>query len=162
MEKEVTVSYDDFLLDVPPMQRPLVDQIDALLRGHGMAVKVIRAKSGCVVSYAMGAKGHTVANFIFRKKGVFIRVYGDHVERYQDLLATFPDATRGAIAKAGACRRMLDPTKCNPRCQMGNVFVMDGVEHKKCRYNNFILFVDEGNFEAILGLLNAEVGERAS
>lgn len=161
MEK-APLTYETFLLDVSPLQRPFVDQIHALFTKGGCGVEVAQAKSSYVVSYQYELKRHVVANFIFRKSGVVIRVYGDHVGEYQALLADFPEAVKAKIVKAGPCRRMLDPTKCNSRCPMGNVFTLDGVEHKKCRYNNFLIPVTEENTPHILRLLQAEMNARTA
>lgn len=161
MEKE-NPSYDDFLLDVNPLQRPYVDRIHAYLTGQGCTVKVQSAKSGPVVSFVFGAGSHTVANFIIRKKGAMIRIYGDHVEAYQDVLQALPEAMQKAVEKASVCRRLLDPTKCNARCPMGNVFTLNGTEHKKCRYNNFIFFIDEESCGPLETFLTREMAARTA
>lgn len=161
MEKQA-LTYDTFLLDVSPLQRPFVDQIHALLTGSGCNVEVAQAKSGYVVSYQYDAKKHVLANYVFRKKGLIIRIYGDNVGTYQALLETFPEVMKKAIAKASICRRLHDPTKCNARCPMGNVFTLDGEEHKKCRYNNFLLFVDEESTPHILQFLQQEMDARTA
>lgn len=152
--------YDTFLLDVPPMQMPYVQQINALLLQNGCTVRVEPAKSGYVVSYDHAGSKRVLANFIFRKKGVMIRIYADHVVGYQEILAEMPPALRAAVSKAPICRRLHDPAKCNARCPMGNVFTLDGVEHKKCRYNNFIILVDEAGYPAIQALIEKEAAAR--
>lgn len=139
MEK-AKATYEDFLRDVSPAQRPDVDQIHALLRGAGCDTRVEPAKSGYVVSFVT-PEGKTLANFIFRKKGVVIRVYGDHVGAYESLLSEMPADMQKGIAGASICRRLHDPSKCNARCPMGNIFTLAGETHKKCRYNNFLFLL---------------------
>lgn len=161
MEKK-TPTYDDFLLDVSPLQRPMVDAVDAFLRAHGCVVRVTPAKSGYVVSYDRVADGKVIANYVFRKKGLIIRIYGNHVEQYPEVLGEMPDAMQKAVAKAPICRRLHDPTKCNARCPMGNVFMLAGEEHKKCRYSNFMFLLDEESTPAVLGFLERELDARSA
>lgn len=139
MEKN-QATYEDFLRDVGPGQRPDVDMIYAFLTEKGCTVRVEHAKSGYVASFVT-PEGKTLANFIFRKKGVVIRIYGDHVGQYESLLEEMPADMQKTITKAGLCRRLHDPSKCNARCPMGNVFTLAGETHKKCRYNNFLFLL---------------------
>lgn len=155
-------TFDQFISDVDLSQMPYTMQIHAYLTRNGCQTKVETAKSGYVVSYTLNPGKKVIANFVFRKKGLFIRIYGDHVAKYNELLDTLPEKMQSAIENAGVCRRLLDPTKCNSRCPMGNVFTLRGETHKKCRYGNFLFYIDAESVSAIQALLENELRERSA
>ncbi|MCL1796271.1 MAG: hypothetical protein FWG37_05220 [Clostridia bacterium] len=157
----VELSFENFLLDVPPTQRPFVDPIHALLVNQ-CTVKLQMAKSGYVVSYVCGKNKRVVANFIFRKQGLLLRIYGDHCDQYQPLIDGLPDAMKAEIEKTAVCRRLLDPTRCNARCPMGNRFTLRGTEHKKCRYTSFVFLVDGDTTPHLLAFLGKELETRTA
>lgn len=145
MEK-TELKYEDFLYDVDFAVRPFVDEMHEFLLKNGCDVKLAMAKSGYVVSYVQGKAKRTVMNYVFRKKGLVVRIYGDHIGEYVDDLQTLPESMKKAIVKAPVCRRLIDPTKCNQHCPMGVVFVLDGEEYKKCRYGSLMFpLSDEAN-----------------
>lgn len=161
MKKE-SLTYDDFLKDVNLSQRPDVDQIHALLCEKGCETRLQAAKSGPVVSYDLPSGGKVVANYVFRKSGLMIRIYANQVGAYQELLEELPEEMRKKIAKSPVCRRLLDPAKCSPHCAMGNIFTLQGEEHKKCRYSAFLFLLNEDTTPHILRILARELDERAS
>lgn len=156
-----TLTYEDFLRDVSPFQRPDVDELHALLTAQGCKVKVQPAKNGSVVSYLAPGNTKTLVNLVFRKQGVTARLYADHVGTYEEALTALPDALQNQVEKAGSCRRLLDPTKCSPTCQMGNIFTLNGTLHKKCRFNTFLFLLSEENTPHFLNLLTHELACRA-
>lgn len=155
-------TYEDFLFDVSPMQRPFVDSIHACLTENGCQTKVETAKNGYVVSYTLKDTKRVIANYIFRKQGLMIRIYGDNVGKYEGFLETLPEKMQDAIQKAGDCRRLLDPTKCNARCPMGNVFTLKNELHKKCRYGSFLFLLDAESAAHIQAFLENELRERVA
>jgi len=161
MEK-AELSYDNFLLDVPPTQRPFVDPINELLLENGCTVKLQMAKNGYVVSYTHKKSKRVIANFIFRKQGLLIRIYGDQSGKYLSFLDQLPDAMKAEMETAAICRRLHDPTKCNARCPLGNVFTLNGMEHKKCRYDSFVFFVDGETTPHLLAFLEKELEGRTA
>lgn len=42
------------------------------------------------------------------------------------------------IKKGSACKRLIHPNDCNPKCVMGYPFEMDGEQYQKCRYMAFM------------------------
>lgn len=145
MSKE-KIPFEDFLMDVNPTDLEFVMQMHEVMLEHNCKVEIKSAKSGFVVSYTDGASKKVVANYVFRKKGLIMRIYGDHIKEYIKLLETIPAGMVKEIEKAPACKRLLDPAKCNSRCSMGYIFTLNGTEHKKCRYNSFMFLLgDESN-----------------
>lgn len=160
MEKKV-LRLENFLSDISPDFEPMIREINDRLVQSGCEVKLQEAKSGHVVSFADPATKKVVANFVARKKGPVIRIYGDHYTEYLDLINTLPEKMRKDIEKASVCRRLIDPTKCNARCPMGYELTIGETLHQKCRYSCFMFPVNGENTPAILGLLEREVAERA-
>lgn len=160
-KKEKTeIPYEDFTAVVDPAVLPVVAQLDALMREGGCTVGIEPAKSGYVVSYRHTGSGRVLANYVFRKKGLVIRIYADNVLRYMELLETLPGALRAKVAKAPLCRRLVNPELCNAHCPKGYEFVLDGESHQKCRYNAFMFFLEDEANPFIREMLTRELACR--
>jgi len=135
------IKFEDFLMEVDPDNLKFVLSLHEYLLQNGCTVKIQPAKSGYVVSYTHSKK--VIANYVFRKKGLIIRIYGDHICDYNDFLNTLPDEMIKAIEKAPICKRLADPTKCNSRCPMGYVFTIKDTNYQKYRYNSFMFLIND-------------------
>lgn len=104
-------TFQDFLFFIDEDNQKFVSDLHNELSGHGCKVEVKSAKSGYVVSYSLGKK--TIANYVFRKKGLLARIYVGHIVQYMYVLDTLPDSMVQAIREAPVCKRLVDPTACN-------------------------------------------------
>lgn len=154
--------FEDFLNDISPEYIDYVSEIHDLLLQHSCIIKMQLAKSGHVVSYSDPKTKKVVANFVSRKKGPVIRIYGDHSSKYMELLEALPEGMIKSIEKSSACRRLIDPVKCNSRCPMGYTLTVKGIRHQKCRYNCFMFEINTQNSASIMSLLVKELRERAA
>lgn len=102
----------------------------------GCKCDIRTAKSGYVVSYVLSGK-RTLAAFVSRKTGMKLRIYPEHIQKYQSFLDTLPEKMKKEIKRASACKRLINPDDCNPKCVMGYTFEMDGEQYRKCRYMAF-------------------------
>ncbi|MDL2324962.1 hypothetical protein LJC61_07430 [Ruminococcaceae bacterium OttesenSCG-928-A16] len=152
--------FDDFLLDVTPETLPFVSGLHEYLLANGCGVKIQSAKSGYVVSYLHTKSKKVVANYVSRKKGLVMRIYGNNAAKYTAFIETLPATMKAEIEKAPVCKRLLDPTKCSSKCTMGNIFTLDGIEHKKCRYNSFMFLLTPESMPFIKSFLLQELTER--
>lgn len=158
---KATVPYEDFLLSVAPEHQEITDRLNSFLLRNGCSIKIEPSKSGYVVSYHPADK-KVIANFVFRKSGLLIRIYGDHVHGYGDLLETLPEGMKKAIHKASVCRRLLDPEKCNARCPKGYTFTLEDKPYQKCRYSSFMFPVNGDNADSIQAFLEKELVLRSA
>lgn len=85
-----------------------------------------------------------------------MRIYAQNVGEYDDILSDFPDNMKKDIIKGGDCKK-LNGLNCSPTCGGGYKFTMDGVEYKKCKNMAFFHSLEEGNFDAIRRLIEAEI-----
>ena len=161
MEKK-EYRFEDFLLDVHPAYQEFVTHLHADLLLHGYQIKIEMAKSGFLVTYFNVKTKRSVVNFVFRKKGLVVRIYGENVNQYLDFMDTLPDSMTKAIDKAPVCKRLVNPAACNPRCPMGYDFIMKGSHHQKCRYSGFMFPVNEESIPFIKTFVEREVIERAA
>ena len=161
MAQDVSL-FEQFLLDVPPNWHPFVYRINALLDETGHDFALTSAVSGPVASYRDPKSKHVVINYVFRRKKLHVRIYADHVCQDATLLAEMPEDMAEKMRKSPVCRRLLDPTKCNPRCRMGYTFVLRDELIKKCRYSCFLLEVTESREPYLLALIQSEVHGRAA
>ncbi|MDL2288540.1 hypothetical protein LJC32_04070 [Oscillospiraceae bacterium OttesenSCG-928-F05] len=149
--------FEDLLLDVHPMYKDYVSSLHDELIGSGCTLALKPASQGLVASYVHGATKKTLVNFVFRKSGMIVRIYGAHAADYLPALEPLPEGMRIKIKKAPVCRRMLDPTKCNPRCAMGYDFMFDGERLQKCRIGAFNFGLSEENNPHIRAFIAREI-----
>lgn len=149
------LGFDEFIASVPEDCVDFVKDTHTLFTGAGCKIVVKEAKSGYVVSYVLNKK--TVVNYVFRKQGLIIRIYANHVINYIDFLDTLPDDVKRAIKDTPDCRRLIDPNACNPKCAMGFDFVIDGARCQKCRYTAFMILVDAETKPHIRSFLEREL-----
>jgi hypothetical protein len=159
MPKE-EVKFEDFLLNVSPANLGFVNEIHDFLLENGCSFKIEAAKSGHVLSYLLPKTKKVIVNYVFRKSGMIVRIYGANIGNYADFLSSLPNGMIKAIEKAPACKRLADPTKCNSRCPLGYVFDLSGKTYKNCRYNSFMFELKDEHFTAIRDFIEKELEER--
>ena len=145
------IEFEEFIASVAAEDQDFVKDLHDRLMELGFKIEMKSAKSGYVVSYIFDKK--TAANYVFRKKGMFIRIYGAHINEYSDILDTLPDGMIKAIQGAPVCKRMLDPDACNQKCPMGYDFWLKGEHYQKCRNGAFMFLVCPQNNPFIKSML---------
>lgn len=134
-----------------------ISQIDEYLTGNGCKCEIKLQKSGYAVSYVLKSSKRTLATFIPRKTGMRCRIYPEHIQEYQSFLDTLPGKVKEEIKEASACKRLINPDGCNPKCVMGYTFVLDGEQYQKCRYMAFQPALSEENNPCIKQFLEKEL-----
>ncbi len=117
-------TFADFLASVDGENQQFVSDLHDELTELGCKAAIKLASNGFVVSYSLNKK--TIANYVFRKKGLIVRIYAGHIAQYEDVLDTLPDEMARAVLDAPVCKRMVDPTACNSKCAMGYDFIFKG------------------------------------
>ncbi len=134
-------TFQEFLESVSGETQTFVSSLHDELTEHGCKVEVKLAKSGYVVSYSLNKK--TIANYVFRKKGLLARIYANHIVQYMEVLDTLPDGMVQAIREAPVCKRLVDPDACNQKCSMGYDFILRGERLQRCCNNAFFFLLTE-------------------
>lgn len=145
-----------FLNDIPVDCQGFVLELDEYLSAKGSKRTIKTAKSGYVTSYSSPLSGKALLNYVFRKSGAKMRIYAEHIGEHSEILSDFPDNMKSDIIKAGDCKKLTGLT-CSPTCTAGYIFVMDGVEYKKCKNTAFFHSLTKENSEYILKLIKAEI-----
>ena len=152
----IAYDFDNFLADVSPEYRGFAENIHGALLGEGYKCRVESKANGFLVSYSHPKTKRSILNFLFRKRGLYIRLYADNLVAYAGLLDRLPESMEKAIAKAPVCKRLIDPADCNSRCPMGYDFTIRGVRYQKCRYNCFLLEVAPESAPVLAELIEEE------
>lgn len=155
-------TFEEFMFDVHPALHPFVARMHERLTLTDCTFELKMAKSGYVASYAYKKTKRVVLNYVFRKKGMLARVYGDYACRDQALIDSLPEAVAKSVAKAPVCKRLIDPMSCSSNCPMGYTFEIDGELKHKCRYNCFLILLDDVSMPAVEALIEAELAGRAA
>ena len=136
MDKKI--EFNDFITSVPVESQDFVKELHNRLTELGCRTEIKSAKSGYMVSYIYHKK--TISNYVFRKKGMLVRIYGAH-----------------AGQDAPICKRLAVPDSCNPRCSMGYDFRLKGERYQKCRNGAFMFLVCPQNNPYIQSLILSEI-----
>jgi hypothetical protein len=153
MAKEA-YQFSDFLSAVSPEHQEFVTKIHDELTNNGYKLKIEVKANGFFASYSHPKTKRSVINFFFRKKGFYIRIYADNINKYSEILDSLPEPMELELTKAGVCKRLLNPDDCNPRCISGYDFYIKDKRYQKCRYGCFQFLVNQesmpqiGNFIA--------------
>ena len=94
-------SFEDFIRCVETGSQEFVRKMHSILSEGGCKIEVKEAKSGYVVSYRFGKK--TLINYVFRKKGLLVRIYAEHIREYICLLYTSSRAAFFLLKTLGFC-----------------------------------------------------------
>lgn len=159
MTKE-TIPFENFLWDVEPRYLGFVNTLHELFLENACTFRIEQKSSGYLVSYIHSPSKKVILNFVFRKKGLIARIYGDHVNEYPAFMNQLPADMVRSVEKAPDCKRLKNPETCNPKCSMGYDFEMGNQHFQKCRYNCFMFTVSEENNPFILSFVENELGKR--
>ncbi len=72
-------NYCLFLESVDEHNREFVNQLNEIFLENGYSCDIKTAKNGYMVSYISKKPKRTIANFVFRKTSMKIRIYATHV-----------------------------------------------------------------------------------
>jgi len=159
MAKE-KASFKEFLLTVTPEHQAFVERLNNKLIEQGCGLVIKEAKSGYAASYQLDKK--TVMNWVFRKTGVWARIYGDNASKYENTIASLPADMQKKMTISRDCKRLIDPTACSDTCVKGFVYALNGDTYKKCRNDGMLFLLTNETAEHIAGLVCAEVNVRRS
>lgn len=154
------VSFREFLSAVEPEHRVFVEELNNKLIEQGCNLVIKEAKSGYAASYQLEKK--TVMNWVFRKSGVFARIYGDNAGRYEDIIASLSADMQKKMITSRDCKRLIDPNACSDTCMKGFIYTLNGDTHKKCRNDGMFFLLTNETAEHIARLVCAEVAARKS
>lgn len=149
------IEFAEVIASVPVENQSFIENLHHELIALGCTIDIKLAKSGYMVAYLYEKK--TIANYVFRKKGMFVRIYGVHVKAYESLLNTLPDDMIIAIEASQVCKRLVDSTACNPKCSMGYEFHLKGNHYQKCRNGAFMFLICPDHHSYIHSFLVNEV-----
>ena len=127
-------TFDDFLSTVDGDNREFVRELHEELTKLGCKTEIKQAKSGYVVSCLQNKK--TILNYVFRRKGLMVRIYPNHLADYMEVFDTISDELAKAIQDAPVCKRL---------CAMGYDFVLKGQRQQKCRSSAFFFLLTSDN-----------------
>ena len=160
MAKEI-IDFEQFLSTVDSNYQEFTSNLHHYLINNGCKSKFEQKSSGLFISYKDGKSKKSIANLLFRKKGLMVRIFGENVRKYIDFMSTLPENMIKAIGKSSVCRRMIDPNACNPRCTMGYDFTIGDEHFQKCKNSCFMFLISDENNPYIQTFIENEVTERA-
>ena len=153
-------SFQAFLSAVAPEHQGFVEKLNDKLIEQGCDLVIKDVKNGYAASYQVEKK--TVMNWVFRKIGVFARIYGDNAGKYEDIIASLPVDMQKKMTTSRDCKRLIDPNACSDTCVKGFVYALNGDTYRKSRNDGMFFLLTNETAEHIAGLVCAEVIVRKS
>ena len=95
--------------------------------------EIKEAASGYVASYIHSQSKRTVANYVFRKKGLMIRIYTDNVSSYMEIFEKWTAAMKDTIKKLAHVKGCLIQWIAILVASYGIRFILDDERQQKCR-----------------------------
>jgi len=159
-EGENIMTYNDFIMTLNAEQSVFVEDINNFLMSGGCKAVFEEKKSGLLGSYKHGKTKKALINLLFRKSGLKVRIYGEHLDNYRDFLNTLPEQMVDEINGASICARLVN-NGCSTKC-MGYDFVINSKHFQKCRYNCFEFLVTNETAPYIKAFIEKELTARGS
>lgn len=154
------LTFEDFKKNLDPWSESFIMTLHEELRQKGYNTEIKPAAQGPVASYLTPKTKHTVFNYVFRKSGIQVRIYGDKASEYQEFFETLPGTLISMIDKAPDCKRYINLNACNQRCSMGCNITVNGKTFKKCRYGAFMFPLNPETAPYIKMFIEKEVSQR--
>lgn len=152
------INFDQFLETVDAQHQTFVLNLHNYLLENACKVTFEEKKNGFLASYKYGKPPKSVLNFLFRKNGMLVRIYGENIIGYADFLDTLPAEMEQSIDNSGECKRLVHNT-CSPKCT-GYDFTIRSKYFQKCRYCCFEFLVTNENNPYIKSFIENELKER--
>jgi len=157
---EEKLDFAQFLEAVDAENVAFIQDLHSYLMDNGCKISVEAKKSGMFASYKHSKSKKSIVNLLFRKKGLLVRIYGEHADKYLDFLDTLPEGMVASISGAAVCKRLVQNT-CSPKCT-GYDVTIGGARFQKCRYGGFEFLVTDEYNPYIKSFVEHEVGERSA
>ena len=157
-----TISFEQFLNTVNTDYQDFIQDLHVYLTNNECKAKFEQKSSGYFVSYSHAKSKKSIANLLFRKKGMMVRIYGEHASEYVDFLNTLPEDMVQSVEEALVCKRLIDPSACNPKCSMGYDFTIENKRFQKCKNGSFVFFISKANNPYIKSFIEHEIKERTA
>jgi hypothetical protein len=157
---QVKISFEQFIDTVDTENKPFVRDLHTYLLSNGCKATFEEKKSGFLASYKYGKPQRAVVNFLFRKKSILTRIYGERIDHYPDFLNTLPGVMVDSIKDASICKRLV-LNECSPKCS-GYDFTIGSEHYQKCRYSCFEFPMSTESNPFIREFVEHEIKERAA
>jgi len=153
------ITFAQFHDTVEVAHQAYVQDLYTYLIDSGCKIAFDEKKNGYLASIKVGKPPRALANFLFRKSELLVRIYGENIDAYTDFLQTLPAEMVESIVNSGICGRLVNNT-CSPKCT-GYDFMIDGKHMQKCRYNCFEFLVTDTAKPFIRAFIEHELGQRS-
>jgi hypothetical protein len=154
------LNFEQLLEAVDVNYQAFIQDLHNYLMDNGCKVTVEEKKSGFFASYKHGKPKKSIVNLLFRKKALFVRIYGENAGKYLDFLNTLPEEMVRSIENASVCKRLVHNT-CSPTCS-GYDVTIGSERFQKCRYGGFEFLVTNESNPYIKSFVENETKERVA
>jgi len=154
------ITYEQFLATVDESNNVFMEVLHNYFLENGCKGTYEEKKSGLLASYKHIKLKKVIANVLFRKKGMLVRIYGENINKYMDFMNSLPHEMVQSIQNAGDCKRLIS-NGCSTKCK-GYDFLIGDNHFQKCRYNCFEFLVTDESRPHIMTFIENEIKQRTA
>jgi hypothetical protein len=159
---QVILSFEDFIrvLNAKSYSSYLdfVQGLHDYMLNNGCKATFEEKKTGLFGSYRHIKSKKSVSNLFLKKQGLFVRIYGENIDKYLDFLNSLPIEMVQSIDDSHICKRLVNNT-CSPKCT-GYDFTIGNKHFQKCRYGCFEFIVTNKSKKYIKSFVENETNAR--
>lgn len=154
---KIAITFEQFLDEVDTDLRDFAQDLHDFLTENGCKASFEEKKTGLFGGYKHSKTKKSLANMLYKKQGLLVRIYGGHTSGYSGFLNTLPGEMVKSIKNASPCKKLID-NSCNLKCT-GYDFTIGGEHFQKCIYNCFEFLVTEESKPFIQAFVAHEIEE---
>jgi len=156
------LQFQDFFMAVNDEYKDFVHKVKERVLQEGYTIISIGTTKAnpFVVGFTQPKTRRGIVKFYLRKRSFKMIISGKNCASYPGILSGLPEKMLQQIDKIQPCLNITTPGKCMDKC-VGYDFYIGDVRHQKCRFGCFQFDVNPENIPFLMGLLEAELEERA-
>lgn len=144
-------TFDDFLKTVEPQHKGFAENTHKELIANGYKAIIESKATGFFIGYKHPKTKRSLLNFLFRKKGLLVRIYP--ASRTPIISNEITEEMIQEIDKNPNCK------KCSEKCPKGYKFTIGGQAYDKCWYGAFLFTITEKSKPIIEKWVKTEIKE---
>lgn len=148
MEKQ-NLGLNNFLILLSDEQKYFLLEIDKFLSQNNYKPKVEPTKTMEKCTYISSKTRRAITSITLKNNNLAVHIYGDGINKYMDSALKMPNDMIAVMKKGTKCKKLENPTACNPKCIGGYDYYIDNIRYQKCRFMSFKYIYSKDNSEHI-------------
>jgi hypothetical protein len=138
------------LNSLTPEMATYITELDILLTENNCKNEGDPGNFKYAFTYTSKKTKKVVCKIAFGITGCSIKLNAEHINEYLNFITKLPTDMLDIMKNGWNCAKAFDINGCNPKCQAGFKFKIDGTEYLKCRCLNFNFSINNATNREII------------